>query len=76
MKFSGRPCQECGLPMEACNKIAEQRIENKRLRALNDECIKLVDLFADAEEDFHTAERIRNLAEKMRTLHEQKGEQP
>jgi hypothetical protein len=32
MKYSGSACSECGLPMEACNLIASQRIEISRMR--------------------------------------------
>lgn len=32
MKYSGSICEECGLPMDACNLIASQKMEINRLR--------------------------------------------
>jgi hypothetical protein len=45
--YGGRPCEECGLPMEACNELARRRIEIDRLRAV----LKDLFLLARASQD-------------------------
>lgn len=51
MKYGGKPCEECGLPMEACNKIALAERAIRHLRAALTTIAETADQFDDVDPD-------------------------